>query len=347
VSAFFSKTSQGGSSGSEAEDERQERDIKHKQEQRTRESMQHDCDLCCKPLVNRIRLARCRCALCACCVERTVLYTRQCPRCGDAPLEVAQSVVKSDLSEEEQESAAAFLQMGRQSIDGVDRQLEYLDRLQMERIHATRLVLEYGNTASPSSSTSSKILFRTFLRVLSGIGNYSAKTQMPVRRVDFNINPGYDKPTATASTGPLSSSNGSSAFDKKTKTFSFEYAMAREFPCWMTVVFDGDKGLMGWKRLVIPYQVQSWSGCFGRRIVIQLPLCVGDTTEVGPKRDIVLQRAGCNVWVRLGSHGDIEYLPNAGDSSDIGNDPSMFYRVERSISSVSGVRSAPSAVGCP
>lgn len=279
------------------------------------------------------------------------MYTRQCPSCGDAPLQVAQNSVVSDVSEEEHERAVTLLQIGRQSVDGVDRQLEYLDRLQIERANATRFVLEYGNTASaPSSNGSPKIVFRTFLKVLSGIGNYSVKNKLPVQRVDFNINPGYDKPTAAVSTRPLNSSHDDGAFDKKTNTFSFEYAMAREFPCWMTVVFDVGKGsdtLIGQRRLVIPYRVQSLTSCFRRRIVIQVLGSVGDKTGAGSQRDIVLNSAGCNVWVRLSSHIDIEYLPDAGDDSAVGKDASRFYMVERSISTALGGGSAPSSIGGP
>ena len=62
-----------------------------------------------------------------------------------------------------------------------------------------------------------------------------------VEKVDFNINPDYAKPTATvrASDLPLASRGaaGTPRARGGSPRFEFEYAMARTFPCVMTVHF--------------------------------------------------------------------------------------------------------------
>merc|ERR1712097_83437 len=67
-----------------------------------------------------------------------------------------------------------------------------------------------------------KTTFKTFVRVLKkGDGT-------DIKRVSFNINPQFDRPTATV--------------DKPNDAlgFTFEYAMAREYPCFMRIEFmDG------------------------------------------------------------------------------------------------------------
>ena len=76
-----------------------------------------------------------------------------------------------------------------------------------------------------------------------------------VAKVDFNINPGYSKPTAS-----LKESND------KTLGFTFEYAMARAYPCHMTIHFKSELGL---PKLVIEHYVQDEPKTT-RRILLQL-----------------------------------------------------------------------------
>ena len=76
----------------------------------------------------------------------------------------------------------------------VQAQYEYLGELQLERSKSHRLILEYGNTSSPGAS---KTNYVTFLNAT----NSSAwqKAGLGISKVDFNINPRYDKPTASVS----------------------------------------------------------------------------------------------------------------------------------------------------
>lgn len=74
-------------------------------------------------------------------------------------------------------------------------------------------------------------------------------------KVDFNINPGYDKPTKT---------------EKATVKASYEYAMARTYPCYMTLHFAYHEFLRGLPPLVVEYRV-SEDKKTARRIVLEVP----------------------------------------------------------------------------
>ena len=79
----------------EDDEERQEREAKEAAALLNQEASQSHCDLCRKALIRPVRLARCRCALCACCVEVTVLYMRDCPVCF-SPVDVKGGKAVSD-----------------------------------------------------------------------------------------------------------------------------------------------------------------------------------------------------------------------------------------------------------
>ena len=80
------------------------------------------------------------------------------------------------------------------------------------------LLLEYGNEARPAGS---KTAYTTFVRVLR-----KGKAGSDIKRVSFNINPSFDRPSETVDR-PNDQKLG----------FAFEYAMAREYPCFMSVEF--------------------------------------------------------------------------------------------------------------
>ena len=153
------------------------------------EASQSQCDFCRKPLIQPIRLTRCRCALCACCAEVTVRYMRECPAC-DSTVEVKGGKATSDASTDllarvEDRVAAAS--------DEITQQQAILQQLVDARQASQRLVLQYGNT---SSGRGSKRSYTTFLKVVQAEGGVPEKGS--VVKVDFNINPGYAKPTSTA-----------------------------------------------------------------------------------------------------------------------------------------------------
>ena len=113
-----------------------------------------------------------------------------------------------------------------------------------------------------------------------------------IQSVSFNINPGYDKPTAV-----LKAPNGSGG------VWSFEYAMARPYPCEMTVQFQPQMGL---PPLTIEYYVQQ-ERKFMRRVAIELPAASAKPRRaVGKgKGGIVLEEEHCTSsgWFLAGGGG--------------------------------------------
>ena len=229
----------------EDDEERQAREAKEAAALLEQEATQKDCDFCRKPLVQPVRLTKCRCALCACCVEATVRYMRECPVC-DTPVDVKGGKVVSDASPE---LLAQLEERAKSSDCGTDGQAALLQQLVDVRQESQRLVLQYGNTSSGSGS---KRTYTTFFKVVSAEGGVSEKGS--VLKVDFNINPGYAKPTSTAK-------------EPNNKLgFTFEYAMARAYPCHMTVHFKPELGL---PKLVIEHYVRDEAKTC-RRILLQL-----------------------------------------------------------------------------
>mmetsp|Transcript_3695 Transcript_3695/g.9396 ORF Transcript_3695/g.9396 Transcript_3695/m.9396 type:complete len:1002 (+) Transcript_3695:77-3082(+) len=251
------------------------------------EMSQTDCHACQHPLVEPVRLFKCRCALCACCVERTVRYTRQCPACG-TPVAVQSSTggIRNDATE-------AWLAKLAELVpgDALNFQHSLLTQMVEARRNSSRLVLEYGNT---SQSAGSKISFTTFLKVVKVEGSLINKKA--ITHVDFNINPGYSKPTASCR----------DATDKKLG-FTFEYAMARPFPCVITAHSAKEVGIV----LTINYTVQT-SARFARRIIIEVR---NNSTTAKPVPVTLFPwsetDAPPNAWVRRAPHQQpqVELLP--------------------------------------
>ncbi|CAK9018797.1 unnamed protein product [Durusdinium trenchii] len=231
----------------EDDEERQEREAKEAAALLQQEATQSQCDFCRKPLIQPIRLSRCRCALCACCVEVTVRYMRECPVCESA-VDVKAGKVTSDASNE---LLAHVEDRVARAGEEIAEQQGVLQQLVDARQASQRLVLQYGNT---SSGRGSKRSYTTFLKVVQAEGGPSEKGS--VLKVDFNINPGYAKPTATAKEP-----------NDKSLGFAFEYAMARAYPCHMTVHFKPELGL---PKLIIEHYVRDEPKT-SRRILIQLP----------------------------------------------------------------------------
>lgn len=150
-------------------------------------------------------------------------------------------------------------------------------------VEATQLVkkrvmlLEYGNSAV---EVGRRTVFKTFLRVVRG-GESAA-----IRRVTFNINPGYDRPTAS-----LDRPNDKVAgYD----AFCFEYSMGRPFPCHIAADFAPASGLAP---LTIEYRVvppdamppqvgRTERAIFYRRLAIVLPIAASGLR--GRKRPVVV-----------------------------------------------------------
>jgi hypothetical protein len=98
--------------------------------------------------------------------------------------------------------------------------------------------------------------------------------------VSFNINPGFDRPTAVVDRP-----------NDKALGFAFEYAMARPYPCFMRLEFVGDT-----PPLTIEYYVATpESGKrIARRIAIAQPLKVPRSRKGGIRFDA---RPARSAWV--------------------------------------------------
>ena len=303
-------------SDAESEDEKKERVGREKRDQQLREESQNNCDLCKKILhfpgdgARSLRLLKCRCALCACCVERTVKYTRQCPHCGDSPLQTdSKGVVMAAIMEQDE---SMFL-----DDESTLQQSCYWRRLQNENNESIRVVLEYGNTAKQSGGRTS---YTTFVKVISKDKASCPGGKLDVQKVDFNINPGYTKPTASIRRDDKRRPNDDdTGYNAKSRRFSFEYTMGRRYPCFMTIHLES------WCNISIPYHVQECTSVFKRRIIIQIP-----KSSSNPRRPKSIDLNGfpslgetrsewTNVWIRFTLSGefDVEYLPEGNRGEDL------------------------------
>uniref|UniRef100_A0A7S4SS63 Kinesin-like protein n=1 Tax=Alexandrium monilatum TaxID=311494 RepID=A0A7S4SS63_9DINO len=272
----------------DARREREEREAREAAEVLEREAAQVSCDLCGGLLIEPVRLNRCRCAFCGCCVELTVRYTRQCPKCGDK-VEVKDGRPASDAQELAARTAARETAAEGSDAVGFQQQRARANELASRSAGACRMVLEYGNT---SERAGGKTNYVTFLKVplLEG---FPKVAKAPIAKVDFNINPGFGKPTASVSNP-----------DAKAGA-KFEYAMARSYPCFVTVHFAKELGL---PLISIQYVVQDLR-TVSRRIIVQFPRGglsdrrPGEVTfDAGPPR---------NGWIQCASGGAhaVQYLP--------------------------------------
>jgi hypothetical protein len=113
--------------------------------------------------------------------------------------------------------------------------------------------------------------------------------QNAVAKVDFNINPGYKKPTATVTD-----------FSLKTGA-KFEYTMARSYPCFITVHFKKEWGL---PQVDIQYVVQD-DPKTSRRIVVDMPVAA-----LGSKRPGQVSVEPRNGWIQCvaGQQPVVQYI---------------------------------------
>jgi len=74
-----------------------------------------------------------------------------------------------------------------------EQQLLYLNKLQYYRNNVNRIVIEYGNKCKNDQS---KISYTTFCKDILRDG-ISKNNNFKISKVNFNINPGYEKPTSS------------------------------------------------------------------------------------------------------------------------------------------------------
>jgi len=281
---------------SEDEEARREREAQAEQaaaDTREREVSQIDCDRCGGPLFDPVRLVRCRCALCASCVEVTVRYIRQCPVCGEN-VEVKKGEPLSDMEELRARIAAREAKLEGAALADMEARKANAKESSKIRSMSCRIVLEYGNIAQNAGSKTSYITFVKTAQV-EGFGK-GAKGQM--LKVDFNINPGFSKPTSTVNEPDAKSGA------------TFEYAMARSYPCAITVHFAKELCL---PQVVIGYYVQD-AHRTARRIIVEFPRGGLSDRRLGQVRfDGDPPRNG---WVRCAAGGahDISYLDESDGS---------------------------------
>lgn len=115
------------------------------------------------------------------------------------------------------------------------------------------IALDFGCKAKPSSSRGDKTQFTTWLSCSSHSALHRSTSSRNISSVSFNINPSYAKPTKLLRE-PNDSKLG----------FSFDYEMARLFPCHITVTF---KQL----RLTISIPFDTSVLDVARKVVVQLP----------------------------------------------------------------------------
>eukprot|EP00927_Polykrikos_kofoidii_P017135 TRINITY_DN17776_c1_g1_i1.p1 TRINITY_DN17776_c1_g1~~TRINITY_DN17776_c1_g1_i1.p1 ORF type:complete len:1160 (-),score=176.85 TRINITY_DN17776_c1_g1_i1:286-3390(-) len=298
--------------------QRKQRENQEAEEEQAREDAQTSCDLCSEVLLDPIRLTNCRCALCACCVQTTVRYLRSCPVCSEAvSMKTGQGQPKSDAD-------GLMARLAQREADESDelgarlrQRREELKRLRAVNRRSCRVVLEYGNTAKLAGS---KTCYTTFVK-MPMLENGLTDAKNPIAKVDFNINPGYSKPTSTV-TNPA----------PKTGAL-FEYAMARSYPCFITVSFKKEWGL---PEVCIEFVVQDEPKTT-RRIVVEMP-----TNALGGRRPGLATfdaKEPRNGWIRC--HARQEPMVEYGD----GTPASALPALEPAVSATDVPAAAARGVG--
>lgn len=228
---------------------------------------QTSCDLCgCSLGAHPIRLVTCRHALCGTCALRSVFVFCECPVCGRTverggkrAVGMPQGDAQSVTAQQQVDEAAAFDDESRMA--------------KAKTMAKEALLLEYGNTASAKGAKTS---FKTYARVVAGRGS--------IKKVSFNINPSFDRQTEV-----VEHANDSHL------GFTFEYAMARPYPCHLKVEFAKDV-----PPLTIEYRVRTLEDfqgmpCFSRRVAIDMPI------KLRGKRQTPLvvnaEESPCSVWI--------------------------------------------------
>uniref|UniRef100_A0A0G4ICS9 Kinesin motor domain-containing protein n=1 Tax=Chromera velia CCMP2878 TaxID=1169474 RepID=A0A0G4ICS9_9ALVE len=331
VSSLFGE--EGEDSDSEEAQARQRRKKKEEEREKEREETQTHCDRCMKVLVAPVRLRVCGCALCGACLLTSVPFTGQCPSCQSSAQ--GQSWASVSSSDKELPSVAereTAIEMRRRLEEGKRNETEEEERKRGEQeslLSALRVslsssvvvVVEFGNDFSALPGGGGKTNYRTFVRFLKTEPSNAVsqlQTKAVINKATFNINPGFSKPTATV--------QGKDAGKGGTE-FSFEYAMARPFPCYVTLFWKDS--LLPLPPVELQYVVQQAEGLgkeeknpgtFRKRLLIQVPRCVfrrggeggregngGQRHEGGapavrriPKNPIIVDaETPVSVWVRF------------------------------------------------
>jgi hypothetical protein len=245
------------------------------------ELQQSNCDLCGGQLVQQqaIRLVRCRHALCASCCDWSLRHFEECPVC-----ETRVARTKTTKKQKQKRTTAAGLPAP--SSDAASLSAELLTPATCSSTASSSIpppgrvvVLSYGSTKWENTGASTgKTNYSTFVKLVDG-------DRTALERVTFNINPSYTKPTATL-TSPNCSGGG---------VWSFDYAMARPYPCEIVLRFKAETGLPPMK---IEYFVQDQRK-FSRRVAVELPPLRAGCGSGGGKRTSTLRARGGDVGIVL------------------------------------------------
>lgn len=267
---------------------------------RAGELLQDDCDRCGGALLDApapVRLPACRHVLCPACVVRTLVYHRTCPVCT-APTDGAAGVQLSGdgATRWDDDELAARLADRHAGSDRFDAQRHAHAAALREAQESAVVVLEIGNTSSSATGRSTQ---KTFVRVAGkGVQFGSAaarrgyaKVPAPlIKRVDFNINPGYAKPTARVSS------------PERGVGFALERALAFTYPCHATVHFADALAL---PPVTLEYYTQMEEPVATMRVAVRLPRSradAGGTSRpgAGKARPVVFDPRNGEGWVLLG-----------------------------------------------
>ena len=206
------------------------------------------CDLCDGQLLSkRLRLRACRHVFCERCAQDSVKLFQFCEVCERA-ISKKDAWFEEDASSE-RSSAPNF------SLDNVQ---ELLVEAQQERNQSCRIVLQFGNTAVLGSKTT----FTTFLKVQKLLHGPNQTKPVPqgkpvIKRVEFNINPGYP----CTKEGKLTQPN------HKELGYTLEYSMARPFPCYICIYWSDELGI---PPVQIPYETVSSAQFTCHHLTVQI-----------------------------------------------------------------------------
>ena len=190
---------------------KQEETSEEKLAKREAELRELQCLLCGAPLYQPQRMAKCRHVLCRLCWLRTSRYSGQCHVCGKKS--------QTDPGQEDHQQ-----RLDAAHIPGYEDAQKRLEDYMTSSAQCLRLVLEYGNTATPDSGAAHAV--EAFLRPLRTERGGSVKKNIDLRRsitrVEFDINPDFPKSAVRVNAPP----------------FILQRTMASLFPCDMTVTFE-------------------------------------------------------------------------------------------------------------
>ena len=171
------------------------------------EQCEETCGVCADLLWEPLRFAVCRHVLCTMCHTRCLVkYSKMCPIC-DTPSTT--------------EKSEAHMKHLTATVDG--SRLEQREKRHHkevdERARASRVIVEYGNTAVGVSGECYTV--KAYVKVAKAERGSRSKVSLSgaIKTAEFNINPRYPKAAVKVTTAP----------------FTLERTMISKFPCHMTV----------------------------------------------------------------------------------------------------------------